>query len=129
MTIEQLIADNTTALQALTAAVADLMQHLGGAAETPAPVGEKPALAPKPAPAPIEEPTPAPEPVAEKPAKAPKGDPVTYDDVKASTLALHKAAGRDAVVAILTTYGCDNATKLDKKQWSAYVADCKKAMP
>lgn len=133
MSIEQLIAENTASIKALTAAVAGLMQHLGGAADAPAPVVEEPMPTPKP-----EEPTPEPDAPVEKPAKQeapdkpkkePKGEPATYDDVKAATLALHKTVGRDAVLEILTKYGVDNATKLDKKQWAAYIADCKKATP
>ena len=138
MSIEQLITENTASIKALTAALADLMQHLSGAADTP--INKEP---PPPAgvtKAPRETVADSPEPMTpvettakqeapDKPKKEPKGDPVTYDDVKAATLALHKTVGRDAVLEILTKYGVDNATKLDKKQWAAYIADCKKATP
>lgn len=54
---------------------------------------------------------------------------VDYDAVKAATLALVKAKGRDAAVKVLTAHGAANgATDLKPEQYADYLAAVQEAM-
>jgi hypothetical protein len=57
-----------------------------------------------------------------------RSEPVVIGDVNAAIIALAKAKGRDAAVALLGTFGAAKAPELKPEQYADVVAAAKKAM-
>lgn len=77
-----------------------------------------PAPVPTPAPPP-KEPAPAPNPAA---APASEAAAPTYDAVKQRVVALSSKKGRDAAIALLTSFGVDHGSKLKPEQYAEFIA-------
>ena len=103
MSLELALAANTEALRE----VAALLSKLGAMPGATAPTDASAKAAAKP---------PVPE--------APRGDAsaLTYDDVKLAVIAVTKAKGRDAAVALLAKFGAQKAPDLRVEQYAAVCA-------
>lgn len=119
MSIEKAIQENTEAVKALTVAISQMSVGASGAAVPGADVEKttKKANAES-----TKKETAKEEKTVENEAPA-KGD-IPYDDVKAKTLDLVKAKGRDATVALVKEFGANynSAKDLKTDQYAAYIA-------
>ena len=110
MSLEIALAANTEALREVAALLLKLGAMPGPGVVTPTDVPAKVKPAAKaPVAEPIAEATPAP--VA-----------LTYDDVKLAVIAVTKAKGRDAAVALLAKFGAQKAPDLRVEQYAAVCA-------
>lgn len=120
MSLEVALQENTAAIHKLIVALANAPLPIGQT--DPAVKTNKPAAAKESAPkaaqpeAPMQA-QPAPE---TKPAAA----EATVEDARKAVLALSKTKGRDAAVAVLTTFGADKVPALKPEQFAEFVAAC-----
>lgn len=139
MSLEAVIADNTSAIRELIAALtasakpapvpaevateaATAIQEAAKARPTPAKTKATPAPTPPTAAAPVDV---APEQKAASSEQA--AAPTTYNDVVAAVTKVAKAKGRDAAVAVFRDFGVANGKELKPEQYAAVVAACAKA--
>lgn len=73
----------------------------------------------KPAPEPVVEPATAPE---QEPAAEPEAPAVDYNQVKTAVMAVSKAKGRDAAVALLGEFDAKVGGDLTEEQWGPFLA-------
>lgn len=98
MALEELLAENTLAVRALTAA----LQKGGSTTATPTPAG-----------------------AARGPGR-PKA--VTLDEVKAAAEKVRAEKDKPAAVAIIKAHGADTLGELDKSKYAAFIAACEVAL-
>ena len=117
MSLEKVIEENTAAVKELTVALQQFAAGGTGAAAPAAPVAK--AETPKTA---AKKETPKAEAKAEE--KSDEAAGIPYDDVKAKTLELVKAKGRDVVVETLAKFGkgVKSAQDLKPEQYADYIA-------
>ena len=119
MSIENLIAENTAAIKALTDAINRLIVPRGGArvpAVDPAPV---PAVAPAPAPVPAVAPAPSQVPVSPSPVAAPT---LTLDVVRSACVRGGAAGITAEIVGFLGSCGVRNLNELDPAKYPDLMA-------
>jgi hypothetical protein len=129
MSLEVAIQENTAAINALVALlskqspIANVPPCKGHAVESAK--EEKKAEVKKPAPTPpAPEPSQAaaPAPVSESPSK------LTYDEVKNLVLKVNREKGREATVALLSSFGATNAQQIPEPKWAEVVEAANKVL-
>jgi hypothetical protein len=153
MSLEALLAENTEAVKALTAAIlaqAAAPQSSGAAHETPQADLAEPA-APKPArgkaraaaanaptvptateaqaAAPASKPSapPSPQPTSAQTPDTPAANAPDYETAARAVTALAKACGREAAVAVLAQFGAARLPEVAPEQFAAVIAACGQA--
>lgn len=117
------LPDATAALTAEAATEAEAaIQEAAKARPTPAKTKATPAPTPPTAAAPVDV---APEQKAASSEQA--AAPTTYNDVVAAVTKVAKAKGRDAAVGVFAAFGVANGKELKPEQYAAVVAACAKA--